>query len=449
MTKTKPWYQTVQQVKGPLIFLNGLENPKYGEICNISIHGKTVQGQVLETTKDTAVVQVFGSTLGVDKNIEVQFTGKPAQVDVSETMLGKTFNGLGKSLSKTNIVPEKTLDINGAAINPTARTEPNKFIETGVSTIDSMITLVRGQKLPIFSSAGLPHNNLAAQLVKNSNVQEDKFAIVFGAMGITKEESLYFKEQFKLSGSAQHTVSFINLADDPSVERIMTPRVALTTAEYLAFEKDYHVLTILTDFTNYCESLREISGARNEIPGRRGYPGYMYTDLASIYERAGKIKGKPGSLTQIPILTMPSGDKTHPVPDLTGYITEGQIALDKDLDKKGIQPPINPLESLSRLDADEEDTREDHGDVSDQLYTCYAKAIELQQLVAVIGEGSLSNTEKKYLSFAEAFEETFINQGFDESYSIEETLEKAWEILRIIPREELKKVGSDIKDTYY
>ena len=449
MTKTKPWYNTVQQVKGPLLFLEEIDSPKYGEICNINIHGRSVQGQVLEATKDTAIVQVFGSTLGINKDIDVQFTGKPAQVEVSETMLGKTFDGLGRSISKTDIVPEKTLDVNGSAINPAARTEPHRFIETGVSSIDSMITLVRGQKLPVFSSAGLPHNKLATQLLKQSNVKEDKFAIVFAAMGITKEESLYFKKELKLSGSTQHTVSFINLADDPSVERIMTPRVALTTAEYLAFEKDYHVLTILTDFTNYCESLREISAARNEIPGRRGYPGYMYTDLANLYERAGKLKGKPGSLTQIPILTMPSGDKTHPVPDLTGYITEGQITLDGSLNKKGIQPPINPLESLSRLDADEEDTRDDHGKVSDQLYTCYAKGTELRQLVAVIGEGSLGETEKKYLAFAEAFEEEFLNQGYQTSYSIEETLEKAWETLRNLPKKELKKISKDIKEKYY
>ena len=449
MTETKPWYKTVKNVKGPLLFLTDLESPQYGEICDIQVGETVMQGQVLETTKDTAVVQVFGSTLGIDKSTEVKFKGHPAQVDVSESMLGNTFTGLGKPRGDFKITPEKTLDINGAAINPAARQEPSKFIQTGISTIDNMATLVQGQKLPIFSQAGLPHNKLAAQLVRQSEVPGEKFAVVFAAMGITKEEAIYFEEEFKKTGSSERTVSFLNLADDPSVERIMTPRVALTTAEYLAFEKGYNVLAILTDFTNYCDALREISGARNEVPGRRGYPGYMYTDLANIYERAGTLEGKEGTLTQIPILTMPSGDKTHPVPDLTGYITEGQIVLDDSLEQKGIQPPINPLPSLSRLKADKEDTREDHGEVADQLYAFYAEAIELRQLVSVIGEGSLGDTEKKYLAFGKEFENVFINQGFHKNRSLEDTLGTAWELLRILPRRELKKIGEDTKQKYY
>lgn len=449
MTADQPWYKTTHSIKGPLLFIEDVDSPKYGETCTIRVNDQTLEGQVLETTENEAVIQVFGKTMGLDKTAEVQFSGSTAKVGVGPDMLGKTFDGRGNPRGSTAFKPEQHLDINGSAINPASRKTPDEFIQTGISAIDSMAPLVQGQKLPIFSQAGLPHNELAAQLVRQADIPGEKLAIVFAAMGITQEEARFFQEEFAETGASERTVSFLNLADDPSVERIMTPRVALTTAEYLAFEHDYNVVAVLTDFTNYCESLREISSARNEVPGRRGYPGYMYTDLAANYERAGVIEGKSGSVTQIPILTMPSGDKTHPVPDLTGYITEGQIVLEDALQSKGIEPPINPLPSLSRLKPDDEYTRDDHGDVADQLYAAYARSKELRELVAVIGEGSLSETDQKFLRFGETFEEEFLDQGRTTNRDLNETLDTAWNCLHTLPRDELNKVGSDILDKYY
>lgn len=445
-----PWYTTTHSIKGPLLFLEEVDNPSYGEITRIKTDGEEIYGQVLEATTDTAVVQVLDKSMGLHRDIQVQFTGEPATVNVSEDMLGKTFDGLGE-LRDTDATyqGDETRPITSDAINPAARTQPDQFIETGISAIDNMAPLVQGQKLPIFSEAGLPHNEVAAQLVRQANTPGEKEAIVFGAMGITKDEARFFTNEFTRTGAKQRTVSFLNLADDPSVERIMTPRVALATAEYLAFDKGYNVVTILTDFTNYCEALREVSAARNEIPGRRGYPGYMYTDLAEIYERAGVLNDQDGSLTQIPILTMPSGDETHPVPDLTGYITEGQIVLDESLNSKGITPPINPLPSLSRLDPDENQTRHDHTALSDQLYAAYARCQELRELVAVIGEEGLSDADQAFLSFGDTFEEEYLDQGFTTDRALDTTLDLAWQLLRSLPRDQLNKLSDELLDKHY
>lgn len=446
----QPWYTSTQSVKRSLLFLDNVDSPSFSETVTIRADGRTMQGRVLESTEETAVIQVFGDTIGLGRDTEVQFTGSPATVSVSEDMLGKTFDGLGNPREKTSqYTGDQSLDINASAINPAARTQPDEFIETGISTIDNMATLVQGQKLPIFSQAGLPHNRLAAQIVRQADIPGEDLAIVFGAMGVTKDEARFFQDEFTKTGAIDRTVSFLNLADDPSIERLMTPRVALTTAEYLAFEQGYNVVTILTDMTNYCESLREVSAAREELPGRRGYPGYMYTDLAQIYERAGVTKAHGGSVTQIPILTMPSGDKTHPVPDLTGYITEGQIVLENDLDQKDITPPINPLPSLSRLDPDESDTREDHTAVAEQLYAAYARATELRDLVAVLGEEGLSDIDRQFLAFGEAFETQLLNQGFDTRRTLDETVSIAWELLSDLPRDELHKLGDDLLDKYH
>ncbi len=446
----QPWYTTTHSVKGSLLFLEDLDNPAFGETGTIRDGNTEMQGQVLETTQDTAVIQVFGKTLGLSRDAEVQFSGSAPTVEVSEDMLGKTFNGLGEPMRETQAYQaDQERSINGSAINPAARTQPDEFIETGVSVIDNMTSLVQGQKLPIFSEAGLPHNKLAAQIIRQADIPGEDLAIVFAAMGITRDEARFFQDEFTKTGAIDRTVSFLNLADDPSVERLMTPRVALTTAEYLAFEQDYNVITVLTDMTNYCESLREVSASREEIPGRRGYPGYMYTDLAQIYERAGVTQDNNGSVTQIPILTMPSGDKTHPVPDLTGYITEGQIVLENELQQKDINPPVNPLPSLSRLDPKESDTSEDHSAVADQLYAAYARTKELRELVAVIGEDGLSEDDQAFLEFGKSFENTFLDQGFDERRSLDETLNAAWELLRSLPRDQLNKLGDDLLQEHY
>ncbi|HIH09369.1 MAG TPA: V-type ATP synthase subunit B [Candidatus Diapherotrites archaeon] len=449
-------YQTVTNIEGPLVFVDKVENVGYNEIVEVRLpNGEKRKGQVLETSKGRAVIQVFGSTTGLDvEKTRVKFLGDTMKIGVSEQMLGRVFNGLGEPRDKgAPIVPEKMVDIIGAAINPVARQKPEDFIQTGISTIDGLNTLVRGQKLPIFSGSGLPHNELAVQIARQAKVRNksESFAVVFAAVGITHEESSFFMKDFEATGALERSVLFLNLADDPSVERIITPRMALTTAEYLAFEKGMHVLVIITDMTNYCEALREIAGARKEVPGRRGYPGYMYTDLSTIYERAGIIKGKKGSVTQIPILSMPSDDITHPIPDLTGYITEGQIVVGRDLHRKGIFPPVDVLPCLSRLmnlGIGNGKTREDHRGVADQLYAAYAQGRDLRALSAVVGEEALSEIDRKYLKFADEFEKRFIRQGKEEDRSIEQTLDLGWELMAMLPERELKRVKLDYIQKY-
>ncbi|BDH79081.1 MAG TPA: ATP synthase subunit B [Methanothermobacter sp.] len=449
-------YTTVSEVSGPLMIVEGVEGAAYGEIVEIETPtGEKRRGQVLEVREDIAVVQVFEGTSDLNtETTKIRFTGETAKIGVSMDMLGRIFDGTGKPIDGgPEIIPEKELDINGYPINPSARAFPAEFIQTGISTIDGMNTLVRGQKLPIFSGSGLPHNELAAQIARQAKVltEESEFAVIFTAMGITHEEANYFMRDFEQTGALERVTVFMNLADDPAIERIITPRMALTTAEYFAFEHDMHVLVILTDMTNYCEALREISAAREEVPGRRGYPGYMYTDLASIYERAGRIIDKKGSITQMPILVMPQDDITHPIPDLTGYITEGQVVLSRELHRKGIYPPVDVLPSLSRLMSGgigEGRTREDHSGVSDQLYSAYAEGRDLRDLVAVVGEEALTDRDRKYLQFADEFEKRFINQGRDEDRSIEETLNLGWELLSILPRAELKRVAEEHIDKY-
>lgn len=441
-------YNSIKEIAGPIVIVEGVEGVTYGELVIVTASdGSKRTGQVLEAREDLAAVQIFEGTSGLDTaNTRVRFTGDTMKFGLSKEVIGRVFNGIGKPLDKNpEIVPEKRIDINGLAINPTAREYPEEFIQTGISTIDTMNTLVRGQKLPVFSEAGLPHNEIAAQIARQAKVKGkgEKFAVIFAAMGITFEEAKFFMNDFERTGAIENMVAFINLADDPTIERIITPRMALTTAEYLAYEKDMHVLVILTDMTNYCEALREVSAARSEIPGRRGYPGYMYTDLANIYERAGKIEGKSGSVTQIPILTMPQGDVSHPIPDLTGYITEGQIVVVKDLHRRGIYPPINPLPSLSRLMNEgigAGKTREDHSGVANQLYAAYAEGNDLRDLVAVVGEEALSDRDKLYLKFAEEFEDKFITQGKSEERAIEQSLDIGWDLFSRLPRNELKKI---------
>ena len=437
-------YRTITQIAGPLVFVEKTEPVGYGELVNIVLFdGTTKRGQVLDTSDDLVVVQVFETTAGIGRDSGVRFTGETIKMPVGKEMLGRILSGGGKPIDGgPEIVPEKRLDITGAAINPYARASPSDFIQTGISTIDGTNTLVRGQKLPIFSGAGLPHNNVALQIARQSKVpgSVEAFAVVFAAMGITKEEANHFMQDFERTGALERAVVFLNLADDPAVERIITPRLALTTAEYLAFELGMHVLVILTDMTNYCEALRQIGAAREEVPGRRGYPGYMYTDLASIYERAGIIKGKKGSVTQIPILTMPGDDITHPIPDLTGYITEGQIVVNRDLHRKGIYPPINVLPSLSRLmnlGIGKGHTREDHKKVSDQLYAAYAEGNDLRGLVAIVGKDALSERDRMFLEFADLFEHRFVKQGYDEDRTIEDTLDLGWDLLATLPVEQL------------
>jgi V/A-type H+-transporting ATPase subunit B len=410
---------------------------------------------VLDTSENLVVVQVFETTAGIGRDSGVRFTGETIKMPVGKEMLGRILSGGGKPIDGgPEIVPEKRLDITGAAINPYARASPNEFIQTGISTIDGTNTLVRGQKLPIFSAAGLPHNNVALQIARQSKVigSTEPFAVVFAAMGITKEEANHFMKDFERTGALERAVVFLNLADDPAVERIITPRLALTTAEYLAFELGMHVLVILTDMTNYCEALRQIGAAREEVPGRRGYPGYMYTDLASIYERAGIIKGLKGSVTQIPILTMPGDDITHPIPDLTGYITEGQIVVSRELHRKGIYPPINVLPSLSRLmnlGIGKGHTREDHKKVSDQMYAGYAEGNDLRGLVAIVGKDALSERDRMLLEFADLFEQRFVKQGYDEDRTIVDTLDLGWDLLSTLPVEQLTRIDRDLINRYH
>ncbi|HJK48093.1 MAG TPA: V-type ATP synthase subunit B, partial [Methanocorpusculum sp.] len=439
-------YKTVSKVAGPLLFVEKTEPVSYEEQVSLVLPDGTLKrGQVLDTSEDLVVVQCFETTTGLGRDTGVRFLGETFKMPVSKSMLGRILSGGGKPIDGgPDIVPDKRLDINGAAINPYARGSPRDFIQTGISTIDGTNTLVRGQKLPIFSSAGLPHNEIALQIARQAKVpgSTEEFAVVFAAMGITREEANYFMADFERTGALERAVVFLNLADDPAVERTVTPRLALTTAEYLAYELGYHVLVILTDMTNYCEALRQIGAAREEVPGRRGYPGYMYTDLASIYERAGIIKGLKGSVTQIPILTMPGDDITHPIPDLTGYITEGQIVISPELHRKGIYPPINVLPSLSRLmnlGIGKGLTREDHKKVSDMLYSGYAEGVDLRGLVAIVGKDALSERDQKFLEFADEFENKFVRQGADEDRTIAQTLDIGWNMFVQLPESELEK----------
>lgn len=449
-------YKTIEQVAGPLLFVDKVENAAYGEIVEITnALGERLRGQVLDSRAGLAVVQVFGATLGLSTTAtSVRFLGETARVSVSDEMLGRVFNGLGNPRDNGPAIISKTkVEIVGSGINPYSREEPSEFIQTGISTIDGMNTLVRGQKLPLFSGAGLPHNVLAAQIARQAKVlnSSENFSVVFAAMGITSEEANFFIRQFEETGALERTVLFLNLSSDPSMERILTPRLALTTAEYLAYEKESHVLVILTDMTNYAEALREISAARDEVPGRRGYPGYMYTDLATIYERAGKIKGRKGSITQIPILTMPADDKTHPIPDLTGYITEGQIYVSRDLDRAGIYPPIDVLESLSRLmnqGIGPKRTREDHRGMADQLYASYAQGKDVRALSAIVGEEALSETDRKFLKIAQSFEKNFVRQGLNEDRSIEQTLDIGWDVISPLSDTEIKRIKPEMIEKY-
>ncbi len=449
-------YKTITQIAGPLVFVSDVSGVSYNEIVEILLpSGERRKGQVLDVSQSAAVVQVFGPTSGINTTqTSVRFLGETMRIGLSTDMLGRAFTGLGEPRDKgPKIIPEEKLDINGLPINPYSREEPSEFIQTGISTIDGTNTLVRGQKLPIFSGAGLPHNQLAVQIARQAKVRGtgEKFAVVFAAVGITHEEASFFIRDFEKTGALENAVLFLNLADDPSAERLITPRLALTTAEYLAYEQDMHVLVLITDMTNYCEALREISSARNEVPGRRGYPGYMYTDLSTIYERAGRVKGAKGSVTQLPILTMPGDDKTHPIPDLTGYITEGQIILSRDIHRKNIYPPVDILPSLSRLmnkGIGPGKTREDHKGVSDQLYSAYASGRDLRSLSAVVGEEALSATDRKFLKVADEFESRFVQQGAYEDRDIEKTLEIGWELLSILPEEELKRVKIDYIKKY-
>ena len=448
-------YKTITRIAGPLIFVEKTEPVGYADIVKIALpNGEIKNGQVLDTSDDIVVVQVFEGTSGIDVNSRVKFLGDTLKLNVSKDMLGRVLSGSGKPIDNgPEIIPEKRLDIIGAAINPFARASPHDFIQTGISTIDAMNTLVRGQKLPLFSGSGLPHNEIALQIARQAKVvgKQENFVVVFAAMGITNEEAQYFINDFEQTGALERSVVFLNLANDPAVERLVTPRMALTAAEYFAYEHDAHVLVILTDMTNYCESLREIGAAREEIPGRRGYPGYMYTDLAMIYERAGVIKGKKGSVTQIPILTMVGDDITHPIPDLTGYITEGQIVLSRELHRKGVYPSIDVLPSLSRLmnlGIGSAKTREDHKQVSDQLYAAYAEGRDLRGLVAIVGEEALSDRDKRFLKLAAEFEDKFVRQKRIEDRSIAETLDLGWKLLSILPANELTRISPELKKKY-
>ena len=445
-------YRSISEVVGPLMLVEGVDGVKYNELVEIEqANGEVRRGKVLEVNRDKALVQLFEVSQGLKiSTSKARFLGKSIELPVSEDMLGRVFDGMGRpNDGGAPIIPEKYEDINGKPINPAARDYPDEFIQTGISAIDGLNTLVRGQKLPVFSASGLPHANLAAQIARQAKVlaSDAGFAVVFAAIGITYEEADFFINDFRRTGAIDRTVLFMNLADDPAIERISTPRMALTAAEYLAFEKGMHVLVIMTDITNYAEALREVSAARKEVPGRRGYPGYLYTDLASMYERAGRIRGKKGSITQIPILTMPEDDKTHPIPDLTGYITEGQIILSRELDKKGCNPPIDVLPSLSRLKdkgIGAGKTREDHADTMNQLFAAYARGKEAKELSAILGDAALTDVDKKYAKFAEEFERRYVSQGFETNRSIEQTLNLGWELLAILPKSELKR----IKDAY-
>ncbi len=450
-------YKSIREIVGPLMLVDGVDGVKYDELVEIELaDGSLRSGKVLEVERDKALVQLFERSQGIQMSTaKARFLGHALELAVSEDILGRVFDGLGRPRDGgREIIPDKRLNINGEPINPTARDYPDEFIQTGVSAIDGLNTLVRGQKLPVFSGSGLPHADLAAQIARQARVlgKNEKFAVVFAAIGITFEEADFFIQDFRRTGAIERTVLFMNLANDPAIERIATPRMALTAAEYLAFEKDMHVLVIMTDITNYAEALREVSAARKEVPGRRGYPGYLYTDLATIYERAGRIRGKKGSITQIPILTMPEDDKTHPIPDLTGYITEGQIILSKDLHKKSITPPIDVLPSLSRLKdkgIGKEKTREDHADTMNQLFAAYARGKEAKELSAILGDAALTQIDKLYAVFAEEFEKKYVSQGFETNRTIEETLDLGWELLRILPRSELKRIKDVYLDKYY
>lgn len=450
-------YKTIQEVAGPLMLVSGVEDVKFDELAEIVLsNGEVRRCRVLEIDGGNAMVQLFENSTGINlANSKVRFLGRSMELGVSSDMLSRVFDGLGRPIDNgPDILPEKRLDINGLPINPVARNYPQEFIQTGVSAIDGLNTLVRGQKLPIFSASGLPHADLAAQIARQAKVvgTNDPFAVVFAAMGITFEEANFFIESFKATGAINRTVMFMNLANDPAIERIATPRMTLTAAEYLAFEKDMHVLVILTDITNYADSLREVSAARKEVPGRRGYPGYMYTDLASLYERAGRQKGKVGSITMIPILSMPEDDKTHPIPDLTGYITEGQIILGRELHRKGVQPPIDVLPSLSRLKdkgIGEGKTRADHSGTMNQLFAAYARGKEAKELMVILGEAALTDIDKLYAKFADGFEEEYVSQGYDKNRDIEETLNLGWKLLSILPKSELKRIKDEFLDQYY
>ena len=449
-------YKTIQEIASPLMIVKNVEGVTYDELAEIELpNGEVRRCKVLEVEDDHAVVQLFESAQGINlAQSKVRFLGHPLQLGVSEDMLGRVFNGMGEPIDGgPAILAEEHRDINGLPMNPAARAYPAEFIQTGVSTIDGLNTLVRGQKLPIFSASGLPHAALAAQIARQAKVLGDNenFAVVFAAIGITFEESEYFIQEFRRTGAIDRTVVFSNLANDPAVERIATPRMALTTAEYLAFEKDMQVLVILTDITNYAEALREVSAAKKEVPGRRGYPGYLYTDLATLYERAGRRIGKSGSITMIPILTMPEDDKTHPIPDLTGYITEGQIILSRDLYRKGIIPPVDVLPSLSRLKdkgIGEGKTREDHSGTMNQLFAAYARGKDAKELMTILGEAALSDDDKQFAKFADAFEQRYVNQGNNTNRTIEDTLNLGWELLSLLPRTELKRIKPELIEKY-
>ncbi|MDP2873191.1 MAG: V-type ATP synthase subunit B [Bacillota bacterium] len=449
-------YRTISEISGPLMVVEKVGEAKFDELVEVELaSGEVRRGKVLEAQQSSALVQLFEGTSGMDiAQAKVRFLGRVLEIGVSSDMLGRVFDGFGSPIDGgPRIVPEKRLDISGNPINPFARAYPSEFIQTGISTIDGMNPLVRGQKLPIFSGAGLPHAQMAAQVARQASVlgTGERFAVVFAAMGITFEEADYFIADFRRTGAIERAVLFMNLANDPTIERIATPRMALTVAEYLAFEKGIHVLVILTDMTNYCEALREVSAARKEVPGRRGYPGYLYTDLSQIYERAGRISGKDGSITQMPILTMPEDDRTHPIPDLTGYITEGQVILSRELHRAGIYPPVNVSVSLSRLKdkgIGPGKTREDHAGVMNQLYAAYSRGKEAKELAVILGEAALSQTERRFLKFAEAFESRYVRQGEHDNRTIEQTLNLGWELLSMLPRTELKRLKLEHIDKY-
>lgn len=450
-------YRTIEEAAGPLLLVKDVENVSFGELAEIRLkNGEKRRCRVLEIDGSNALVQLFENAAGINlQDSSVVFSGHQMELGVSEDMLGRVFDGLGRPIDDgPEIIPEMRLDVNGLPMNPVARRYPQEFIQTGISAIDGLNTLVRGQKLPIFSASGLPHAQLAAQIARQAKVRgkDEQFAVVFAAMGITFEESEYFVQSFKSTGALDRTVLFINLANDSAIERLATPKMALTAAEYLAFEKGMHVLVILTDITNYADALREVSAARKEVPGRRGYPGYMYTDLATIYERAGRQNGKEGSITMIPILTMPEDDKTHPIPDLTGYITEGQIILSRELFRKGVNPPVDVLPSLSRLKdkgIGEGKTRSDHSDTMNQLFSAYARGKDAKELMVVLGEAALTPTDLLYAKFADEFEKRYVSQGFENNRSIEETLSVGWELLRLLPRSELRRIREEYLVKYY
>ncbi len=450
-------YRTIEEVAGPLMLIRDVSGVTYNELGEIELQsGERRRCRVLEINGSDALVQLFENSAGINlSNSKVRFLGHGIELGVSEDMLGRVFDGLGNPKDgKPEIIPKKRLDVNGVPMNPAARNYPEEFIQTGVSAIDGLNTLVRGQKLPIFSGSGLPHANLAAQIARQAKVlgSDEKFAVVFAAVGITFEEANFFIEDFRKTGAMERTVLFINLANDPAIERIATPRMALTAAEYMAFDLGMHVLVIMTDITNYADALREVSAARKEVPGRRGYPGYMYTDLATLYERAGRLKGKEGSITLIPILTMPEDDKTHPIPDLTGYITEGQIILSRELYRKNIAPPIDVLPSLSRLKdkgIGKGKTREDHANTMNQLFAAYARGKEAKELMVILGDAALSDTDKLYAKFADEFEKEYVSQGYNADRGIEQTLEIGWKLLSILPRSELKRIKDEYLDEYY